>query len=374
MSADLGPATGSNAAAGCDGILLGRSLTARVTEMGFGALSRAAEIDDGIPVIDTSEGHCLTIAPTGAGKGRNVIIPTLLTYRGSAVVIDPKGENARVTARHRVAMGQRVVIVDPFRILTAFPAQFGQSLTGSVNPLDCLDADSSDYESECVAMANLLVGSLVGIEPFWHGNAVQLLAPIIAYICRYTPSDQRTLAGLVSYLSDTDLRYKMAVALDTIVASTDRFVVDGFAYYLGHEPDKVASSVRSTAMQRMAPFCGSQVAAATASTSFETQDFIEGKPMTIYLVIPPHKLDAYGPLLALLVSFFLNLIVRRTSAPPLPTLFVLDELAQLGAFPLLRPLVTLMRGYGVRTMMFLQDASQLRSMFPSDHATIINNC
>ncbi|MBN8913493.1 MAG: type IV secretory system conjugative DNA transfer family protein, partial [Rhizobiales bacterium] len=53
--------------------------------------SRAAKAK---PVLDDGhEGHLITIAPTGAGKGVSCIIPALLTWRGPAVVVDPRGEN-----------------------------------------------------------------------------------------------------------------------------------------------------------------------------------------------------------------------------------------------------------------------------------------
>lgn len=355
------------------GIPLGRSVNGARAAIGFGWAESSLATDPKL-IVDATEGHCLTIAPTGAGKGRNVIIPTLLNYAGTAIVIDTKGENARVTAKHRMAMGQQVIIVDVFSALSDFFQCNSVFKPGSINPFDCLDAASPDFESDCFAAARLLMGSLMGIDPFWHCNGEDVLARIIAFVCRYLPAESRTLAGIIGFLCDTDMAYRMAVALDTQVPATDRFVAEGFAHFLGHERDKVQSSVRSTAMQRMTPFSGSQVDAATSSTSFDPQAFIDGAPMTIYLVIPPHKLDAYGTLLTFFVSFFLTLISRRTSVPELPTLFILDELAQLGSFSQLRPLVTLMRGYGVRTMMFLQDASQLRAMFPTDHATIINNC
>src|SRR5271157_5948246 len=45
--------------------------------------------------------HMMTIAGSRAGKGVSLIIPNLLFYEGSALVIDPKGENARITASRR---------------------------------------------------------------------------------------------------------------------------------------------------------------------------------------------------------------------------------------------------------------------------------
>ena len=59
-------------------------------------------------------GHCLTFAPTGAGKGVSVVVPNLLSYPGSVVCLDPKGAIAAVTARQRAAMGQDVILFDPF--------------------------------------------------------------------------------------------------------------------------------------------------------------------------------------------------------------------------------------------------------------------
>lgn len=45
--------------------------------------------------------HVMTIAGSRAGNGVSLIIPNLLFYGGSALVIDPKGENARITAGRR---------------------------------------------------------------------------------------------------------------------------------------------------------------------------------------------------------------------------------------------------------------------------------
>ncbi|MCV5950975.1 type IV secretory system conjugative DNA transfer family protein, partial [Escherichia coli] len=61
-------------------------------------------------------GHVVTVAPTGSGKGIGAVIPNLLTYQGSALVFDPKGENAEVTGRRRREMGQSVHVIDPFGI------------------------------------------------------------------------------------------------------------------------------------------------------------------------------------------------------------------------------------------------------------------
>src|SRR5690606_24240969 len=68
------------------------------------------------PIVLSGEGHLMTIAPTGAGKGTGCVIPALLRHEGPVIVIDPKGENAAVTARRRREMGHRIVVVDPMGV------------------------------------------------------------------------------------------------------------------------------------------------------------------------------------------------------------------------------------------------------------------
>ena len=95
------------------------------------------------------DGHILTCAPTGAGKGLGGVIPNLLDYPGSAFVLDLKGENFAVTARARRRLGQRVILIDPFGI-TGAPAQ-------ALNWLDTLYPNSPDVVSRAAGLADMLV-------------------------------------------------------------------------------------------------------------------------------------------------------------------------------------------------------------------------
>ncbi|WP_299483243.1 type IV secretory system conjugative DNA transfer family protein, partial [uncultured Paracoccus sp.] len=59
-------------------------------------------------IVSRTFPHALVVAPTGRGKGVGFVIPNLLTYRGSAVVLDVKGENFRETSRFRASTGDKV--------------------------------------------------------------------------------------------------------------------------------------------------------------------------------------------------------------------------------------------------------------------------
>ena len=92
--------------------------------------------------------HLLTLAPTRSGKGVGTVIPNLLLPLRSVLVIDPKGENARITGQARSEIGP-VHVLDPFG-LTGFPS-------AAYNPLDGLTADSLDLGEDAATLAEALV-------------------------------------------------------------------------------------------------------------------------------------------------------------------------------------------------------------------------
>jgi len=109
------------------------------------------------------------------------------------------------------------------------------------------------------------------------------------------------------------------------------------------------------------------------SSSFDLEEITRGDPVSIYLVIPPEKLETHGAMIRLWVGAFMSAIVKRRRKVKTKTLFILDEAAQLGTFPQLRQAITLLRGYGVQTWSFWQDLSQLQNLYPNDWETMFNN-
>jgi type IV secretion system protein VirD4 len=134
------------------------------------------------------DGHILTCAPTGAGKGVGGVIPNLLDYPGSAFVLDLKGENYAVTARARRELGQHVILVDPFGIT----GNTGDAL----NWLDTLDPDSPDVVSRAAGLADMLI-AVEGndADSHWTDTARELLRGLLVYMATL-PADRRTMAEL----------------------------------------------------------------------------------------------------------------------------------------------------------------------------------
>src|SRR5947209_2436576 len=95
------------------------------------------------------------------------------------------------------------------------------------------------------------------------------------------------------------------------------------------------------------PLCSEEVTAALSRSTFSLHDVLTGKPMTIYVVCPADKLECLRALWRLWIGTLLTTVMRRSSMPPLRTLFLLDECAQLGELGALRQAVTLLRGAGL---------------------------
>jgi type IV secretion system protein VirD4 len=136
------------------------------------------------------EGHILTIAPTGSGKGISAVIPNLLDYPGSVLVLDLKGENYAVTAARRARFGP-VLVLDPFRITGADSA--------AVNPLDLLDPASELCDADAATLAHLLVlPATEGDTAFWEDEAAALLAGLLLYVAALEPEARRHLGTVAS--------------------------------------------------------------------------------------------------------------------------------------------------------------------------------
>ena len=134
------------------------------------------------------DGHLMTIAPTGAGKGVGIIIPTLLTYPGSVIVTDIKGENYQVTARYRRKLGQQVVVLDPFGLVTK------QNSADRLNPFDLFGLPGSDPESDSEMLsAQLAVGHEFATDRYWEDTGRGLVSGLVADIATHSAPPDRTL-------------------------------------------------------------------------------------------------------------------------------------------------------------------------------------
>lgn len=347
-------------------IPLGRMKGANNRPIGFQAAVQQTTTKKRKLVVAPAEKHLITIAPTGAGKFRSVLAPELLTYPGPIVCLDIKGEAYAVTARRRRELGQRVVRLDPFQVI-------GPS-SDSLNFFDLFRLPNADLETDAQMISSILAGGAsISKDPFWDISAGGLVSGLIVYLAHHRDQAQQILSSLreMIYADDTD--YKLAVLLDTCKAMHP-MARGEIAAYLTHPERETRPSVLSTARSYFKALFSQRVEASFAESTFSLGDIIESEPVSVYLVLPPNKLQSHNRLIRLWVTTLMSAITSRRKLPEWPTLFLLDEASQLGNFSPLVQAITLGRGYGVRVHSFWQDLSQLLTCYPTEWRTIINNC
>ncbi|MBX3679806.1 MAG: type IV secretory system conjugative DNA transfer family protein [Rhodocyclaceae bacterium] len=325
------------------------------------------------PIQLSREGHLITLAPTGAGKGVGCIIPALLLHDGPVIVIDPKGENVAVTARRRREMGHEVIVIDPMGI-TGFES-------ASLNPLDLVDVESPMAIDDVAAIVETLWHShgTAARDQFWVGRAKHLVTALVLHTLIVEPPERRNFDTVRALIAQT------VTAGNPQPGNGHSGLLQILAESLHPEVRRIAGSILVPARetfgsiasfaQELTDFLrGPVLAQATGSTSFSLDAVTRGDPLSIYLVLPPHMLESHGRVLRLWISTLIGAVTRRRRKPERSTLFILDEAAQLGALPQLRQAITLLRGYGLQTWSFWQDKSQLQMLYPHDWKTMVNNC
>lgn len=348
-----------------DSLLLGWELAEAPTRIGFG------EAPSGPPEKEASvwlegEGHMITIASTGAGKGRGALIPNLLLYEGPAIVIDPKGEACRITARRRREMGQKIHVIDPFNLVT--------DQTDRLNPLDAFDVPGAEHSSVAIDIARQLSGGMMSLkEPFWDIRGHDVSAGVISAVASIHEGEERSLRKVRQYLKSDDLGYSLAVFLERYPEKLHRFALEEISSVLQLE-ERVRSSIFATTCSYYSIMASEAAQRTLGPSTIDLQAVRRGDPMTIYLVVPPTQLGSHASLFRLWTSTLMSAVLSRDSElPEYRTLFAIDECAQLSDFGMLAMVYTLARSYGVRVWTFFQDLAQIQEMLPNNWRTVITN-
>ncbi|OED49336.1 conjugal transfer protein TraG [Rhodobacteraceae bacterium (ex Bugula neritina AB1)] len=337
---------------GDEGIALGETLTDPSVENDF--------------ISYKGDRHLFTVAPTRSGKGTTQIIPNLLTYEGSMLVIDPKGENAMITAKRRNELGQEVHIVDPWGI--AHVEGFEPS---TFNPFDWLDTRDPDLSENAMLLASALVVESNSKDPFWDEEAKALLQGLIMYVATDHEEDGKRHLPRVRELlvqRQTDLKElfeKMAQSFHPIVRSTGERSLQ--------KEEKMFASVLASAQSHTHFLDSDRIAANMKASSFKFED-LKTRPMTIFLVLPADRLNTFGRWLRLLVQQAITVNARNIETKPTkPILFILDEFAALGKLSMIEQAYGLMAGFGMQIWAIVQDLNQLERIYGKGWQSFIAN-
>lgn len=313
----------------------------------------------------------MVAAPTRSGKGVGIVIPNLLNWPGSAVVLDVKFENYEITSGFRKAHGQSVYLFNPA------PRDYK---THRYNPLGYISTDPNHRIDDIQKVANFLITTPRGSDPMWSSEARDLFFGIVLFLLD-SPELPVTFGEVLRQLkSEKETAVYFGEQIETkreqlapaCIASLSNFV---------NKPAKERSGVKSTLTSALNLWSNPLIDAATSENDFDLRE-LRAKPTTIYIGVTPDNLSRLAPIVNMFVQQLIDLNTQEL--PPkldktgkllsgnpkykYPVLLLLDEFTAIGRLEILEKAIAFIAGYGLRLVTIIQSPSQLRSVYGPDVA------
>ena len=350
-------------------------------------------------ICHSGNSHTLMIAPTRSGKGTGSISYTLVSYKGSMIVFDPKGELYNMTAGYRQQFS-RVIKYSPV-----------QKETACFNPLEEVELDENAFKDIGTILTNIFNSNDKkgdSNSDFFDNNARDLLTGVIFHVLSARdangnmlyPKKERNIAGVLRIFAraanGTDEEGNPLPAgealLDEMIESKHldkngqesdyiHGIILDVAMSAKQQHEKVRSDIMQTVQSKLNLFRDPLIANSTSHSDFKLSDFYESDvPITLYLTVPFGQIDRIAPVFKLLIDF----ILRRFSSGELragekdkslkiPILFMLDEFSSLGKMEFISRSMGILAGLGMRFFIVVQMYTQILDLY-GQHNTFMANC
>jgi type IV secretion system protein VirD4 len=317
--------------------------------------------------------HIMAFARTRSGKGVGLVVPTLLSWTGSAIIHDIKGENWQLTAGWRATFSH---------CLLFNPTDPNSARYNPLLEVRCGENEVRDVQN----IADILVDSEGALEQrsHWDKTSHSLLVGAILHVLY--AEEEKTLARVATFLSDPQRSF---VATLKRMMATDHLgtkdkpqvhpVIASAAREVLNKSENERSGVLSTAMSFLGLYRDPVVAQVTSSSDWRIADLVDAvQPVSLYLVIPPSDISRTKPL----VRLFLNQIGRRltesldgevNSPRKHQLLMMLDEFPALGRLDFFETALAFMASYGIRAFLIAQGLNQISKAYGENNA-ILDNC
>lgn len=305
------------------------------------------------------ESHLLTIAPTRTGKGTMQIIPNLLQYKGSAVVLDPKGELATATADWRRENVGPVHIINPFEL-----HPFGEA-TAAINPLDYVH-----NAQDALKLAEMVYPRTNDDrQKFFDNEAISFLAGAIEFTKRYAPPHRRNFGYIRDATSSHGEPMKRLITAMSNAVMPPSIRNAGLAVTSKNKEISIPRLIDSL-NQHLRTWDTEGLRRATAQSDFDFKHLKE-QPATVYLVLPFEELTTYSTFVQMIFAMALEAMTANPTQPDIPVLFVLDEFLALEADDRFVNALRTHASAGARLWFFLQDLATLEQKFPTTHRSFM---
>lgn len=338
----------------------------------------------------------VTIAGARAGKTSTVLKPNLFSYPGSMFVLDPKAELARETAGIRAACGHRVYVLDPF----------GQSGIASArfNVLAELDRGADTVVDDVGAIAEAIIPDEGDSKNrHWTDSARTLLGGVILFALTMPPEDRNLVAvrqlltlnhpALLAAVEWASRGEKLGAVNDrqhyvdnvTAVEALLRAMASRTRAFNGtlagigkrflNTPPNERGSIFSTAAANTDFLQSLPLGRISLASDFALGDLRDGRPTTVYVVLPVGRLESHFRWLRLVVQQLCTTLERYGAYPRdrLPILMMLEEFAVLGHMAIMERAAAYFPSFGLKLWAVLQDLPQIIRNFHNGWETFLGN-
>jgi type IV secretion system protein VirD4 len=273
------------------------------------------KLDKEILCFDGPE-HQLLVGATRAGKGRGHVVPTLLAWPQSALVLDVKGELASGDPRHgfpgtagfRETLGPVLVFAptraDSCRFNPLFEVRRGADEVRDVQNIVEIIVDPAGDGRH---------------QDFWDRIAKQILVGVILHVLYAEPLERKTLAVVrekLRNLEDTCREMASTLHRRHPVSGKPEIhpeVLHAAESYLKGE-ERMRSGIKATAESFFGLFADPIIAEKTAASDFRISDLVCGdQPVTLYLQPPPSDAQRLMPLMRLMLNQIARGLMERQS-------------------------------------------------------------
>lgn len=309
--------------------------------------------------------HAIISAPTRSGKGVGIVIPNLLNWPESVVVLDIKQENWDITSGFRKKHGQQCYLFNP--AATDYRSH-------RYNPLAYISDDPNFRIDDVQKIANMLFPDEDGVDVIWTATPRSLFLGIVLMLAE-SPEKPLTLGQVVrETLVDGDGAKYFAKLINERAAAGKPYsgtCVRALNSYVSISAENTRAGVITSFRSRLELWINPLVDAATSANDFDLRE-VRKKKMSIYLGVTPDNLERMAPLLNLFFQQLIDLNTRelpsQNDALKYSCMLLMDEFTAIGKVGVLSKGISYIAGYNLRMLPIIQSPNQLVEVYGQDVA------
>lgn len=315
-------------------------------------------------ISDSTPYHTLVVGATGSGKGVGIIIPSLLTWRESTIVIDPKGESYDITGGFRSNFSD-VFYFNPM-----------DANSSHINPLDFIPRDNKAVSK--IRNICLIMHPNQSKDAYWDSVPRQMLEMMIGHVL--VKGKNKSLTEVATLLN-TKKSYadffkeiiseytNFPIALDNplfaVAENTIAFASQFHQMATGQNAEQLVTHITAIRSD-LSAYSTPEATKALSYSDFSLDDISDGKrPISIYFCCDVDNLPQLMPMFKLIYSLIIRSLLHEQKHKH-KLLLILDEFSQFKKFEIIQEQIPFVRSYGIRIMAFIQSIAQLNEHYGHD--------